>query len=559
MLTLFRLSQRLAGGILVAGCAWGAALAQQPAGRKASEPRVADPLQLYYPSPALIKARAAQATRQEGQSKLPLTTAGRADNSCNVITNGDFENQYLGVFPSGPLNIATPIDDTKDELPSWFTPNYTSPDYFASNATDGGQRPATSSRGPFLPITENGVNPTNNDGAVGIVYSTFLGAAPNYYPEYVAQQLSTPLEAGKAYYAEFWTRPASGFALSTSVGMYVAENSGHTTTFTGSATNYIDPPTRLTWSGRQITSPIITDRTIWTRVSGVIQAGSNDNFVCIGYNNPPAPPSPTQNIAAYYYIDDVALYRIPTAGPAVGCGQQVGEGCEFPHPQFPESPYKWTLDNDPAQTVLATTLLWTPPTSITDKKYRLTVKLPNNSIYTSTVDVACCPAVQPNVIDLDDPGEDCNSVAYFQVTNYDPALTYTVTNIFNARPYIPVNDQGVFMIKGNGGTTAGTFTLTAYSSCQNSSATTDPISVEYHCYGYGTVRSSATAYPNPVNETLQLPAGATEAVLLSSQGLEVQRASSAAQLDVKQLPNGLYNLRMRQNGKLVNQRIEIKH
>jgi hypothetical protein len=80
------------------------------------------------------------------------------------------------------------------------------------------------------------------------------------------------------------------------------------------------------------------------------------------------------------------------------------------------------------------------------------------------------------------------------------------------------------------------------------------------CAGpYGLAPEAVTAYPNPASETLTLPAGATSAVLLNSQGREVQRGAAVGILDVRQLPAGLYNLQTHQNGKVVNQRIEVKH
>jgi hypothetical protein len=69
----------------------------------------------------------------------------------------------------------------------------------------------------------------------------------------------------------------------------------------------------------------------------------------------------------------------------------------------------------------------------------------------------------------------------------------------------------------------------------------------------------ATAYPNPVNDVLHLPEGVTNVVLLNSQGKAMQRSEAAGQLDVRNLPAGLYNLQMQQSGKLINQHIEVKH
>jgi hypothetical protein len=71
--------------------------------------------------------------------------------------------------------------------------------------------------------------------------------------------------------------------------------------------------------------------------------------------------------------------------------------------------------------------------------------------------------------------------------------------------------------------------------------------------------TTATAYPNPAAEALTLPADVTGATLLDSQGKDIRKANGATRLEVRDLPNGLYNLQMWQQGKLVNQRIQVQH
>jgi hypothetical protein len=71
--------------------------------------------------------------------------------------------------------------------------------------------------------------------------------------------------------------------------------------------------------------------------------------------------------------------------------------------------------------------------------------------------------------------------------------------------------------------------------------------------------ASATAYPNPATESLTIPQGVGNAILLNSQGYPVAKADASGHLDVRNLPAGLYNLQTSQEGKLTNQRIEVKH
>jgi hypothetical protein len=56
-----------------------------------------------------------------------------------------------------------------------------------------------------------------------------------------------------------------------------------------------------------------------------------------------------------------------------------------------------------------------------------------------------------------------------------------------------------------------------------------------------------------------LPKDAQSFTLLNGQGKEVQVKNQSGKLDVESLPEGLYNLRMRLNAKLVNEQIQIKH
>jgi hypothetical protein len=70
-----------------------------------------------------------------------------------------------------------------------------------------------------------------------------------------------------------------------------------------------------------------------------------------------------------------------------------------------------------------------------------------------------------------------------------------------------------------------------------------------------------TASPNPATDYLHLPEGVKQVALYNSKGeqLIVQAVHSNSQLDVRELPNGLYLLRMVQDGIAATQKIVIKH
>ena len=175
----------------------------------------------------------------------------------------------------------------------------------------------------------------------------------------------------------------------------------------------------------------------------------------------------------------------------------------------------------------------------------------------------CVTPVEPIVERYDQQNDQCFRIAHYRITNYDPSVTYTINNIIRALPNPRVlnpNTTDVFFVKGGAGTApTGSFSITATNDCGTSSVTSDPVTVEYPCNEIGTARAATTAYPNPSTESITLPKGATDAVLLNSQGKAVARPDKAGIFDVQHLPAGLYNLQSQQDGKRVNQRIEVKH
>lgn len=71
--------------------------------------------------------------------------------------------------------------------------------------------------------------------------------------------------------------------------------------------------------------------------------------------------------------------------------------------------------------------------------------------------------------------------------------------------------------------------------------------------------NTAVAYPNPVSEILIIPRNSDMVTLLNSEGKAMVTSIINGQLNVKQLLDGLYDLRMRQNGKWISQHIQVKH
>jgi hypothetical protein len=180
-----------------------------------------------------------------------------------------------------------------------------------------------------------------------------------------------------------------------------------------------------------------------------------------------------------------------------------------------------------------------------------------------------CPVPDAPVVTQEDPALwNCGFLGSFTIDNFDPSLTYTLTlgPKLSASSLQPTSSTFLLRTSADSPGTYTVplyryFTLTATNACQVSATTTN-IPADFVCDPYShdlAAVGAKMAYPNPSSESLTVPMGATGGVLLNSQGRVVQRTDNAGKLDVRQLPAGLYNLQMQQNGKQVNQRIEVTH
>lgn len=64
---------------------------------------------------------------------------------------------------------------------------------------------------------------------------------------------------------------------------------------------------------------------------------------------------------------------------------------------------------------------------------------------------------------------------------------------------------------------------------------------------------------HPATENITLSSGVKNATLVNDKGKALRKADASGKLDVQNLPEGLYNLQMMRNDKLINQRIQVKH
>ena len=164
----------------------------------------------------------------------------------------------------------------------------------------------------------------------------------------------------------------------------------------------------------------------------------------------------------------------------------------------------------------------------------------------------------------------CAKIAWFNILNYDPLLTYSATGVTGI-------GNGRIRVKGRPGSSNAAFTVTVTNSCGSYSTSTSALFPECG-YRYAT-------YPNPADDGLTVeqtssadskssaaksPSAKTTATsmpftvrLYDTHGtLHMQQTTSTAalRLGVSTLPAGLYLLRIEADGKVVESRqLQITH
>lgn len=523
----------------------------------------------------------------------PARSVAARNGVCDLMANGDFELQTtpngptrrnnLGGGYAGGTGTSGPI---ATELAGWIAPTECTPEYFATNADPSSPlswdvNPATTSFGTFTPANGRGAvgMGTYEDGArrVSEYVQTDLGAGvldPNGVGMYYASfrvQLSSSLAVNNREIAE-------GFGLQVSAAPLAYASGSHP---------YNDDflERRPADKGVLTTTPLTSaNASAWTTVSGQIHAEPGDRYMTIGLFNPDLSArgndvttgSPATGTArTYCFVDDVQLFKIPTAGPRRQCNGynnqtvQIGEGCEIPG-----ATYEWRKGSMTAPVFSTSLINFVYPT--TSSFYYLNVTLPDGSgLLTTTIVYVCpdppkCPPLSPPSIDRAWWGcpQGAGPVAVI-ISNYVKGNTYTISTTGDitspgtlSYPYVPAPPQpnvpgaAAFYVSSNVSSGKGYVTVTVTDACgQTASSTILLIAPDYA----NPCPKPRTAYPNPAESELMVTDGAADAVLLNNQGKVVGRADATGKVDVKGLPPGLYNLQTRQNGKLVNQHIEVRH
>jgi hypothetical protein len=217
----------------------------------------------------------------------------------NLIQNGSFENYTnIDCTYGGFTNNFPPNNHVVD---NWYELN--SCDYFSSVCTN-----------TYTGVPENVFGESyakHGNSYVGFI----LFAANGEMKEYVYQQLTTPLQAGKMYCLSFYVSRADGITHAIhSIGAHFSNTTP--TLFNGYYSN--KTPQIINQNS------FVTDTVGWTQIQGCYTAIGGEQYITIGNFNSntntdtlfvgSVNPEPGAYKYAYYYIDDITLIDQSTVG-----------------------------------------------------------------------------------------------------------------------------------------------------------------------------------------------------------------------------------------------------
>jgi gliding motility-associated-like protein len=192
----------------------------------------------------------------------------------NIILNATFDSLnlpsqncltwYGGISPSN--SVATP------HLHNWYSINDTSSNFYSSWLSHECQDPwlmwqgSSNAKPGFYPM------PMPKTGkAFAQIPLKASSTLPFVLRGFISQKLQDTLVAGTTYCAEFYTRPFiwSKF-LTNNIGIYFSADSLDYYAFTQNLTPHVEA------------SQVISDTTVWTRVTGSFMATGNEHFINFG-------------------------------------------------------------------------------------------------------------------------------------------------------------------------------------------------------------------------------------------------------------------------------------
>lgn len=448
---------------------------------------------------------------------VALALGGRQAATAQII-NGDFETRNSR--PTAGYNVGP---NAPDDLPSWNAiPYYNGSQYYygnmpwyLTNDADPGVRPSNYS------------TTTHTGNGCALVYQ-HDAPRDHSYDASMAQQLPQPLLAGHRYLVQYWANRADLVPYHAKVAVYVTTGSAYYS-YNGAAGTYGFTPSVT--PTKTVASPETYGPSGWFLVSGYIDipgGESNNQWVIVGPDRfdqyyEPAPWG--QNGAIIHLVDDITLQDVGCI-PGSGISSQLELTTDFG--PMPDPPYPYINNYD-------------------DYCYsqRFTFTVPASAAEHATGFHWTVSGYSVNSGEVTSYAENGPTMSFIPTTTSPGAYrNVNVTCTVSYGPNCPAGESYRSLTISSQDEAGNPCVM--YRAAQL--PTPSPTTV-----------APATAYPNPANESLTLPQEATTATLLNSQGHLVGRSDPAGKMDVRRLPDGLYQLRMKVNGKIINQRIQIKH
>ena len=226
----------------------------------------------------------------------------------NLVPNPSFESHSGCPEWGGELPYCTP----------WFQPlKYMGYNVTISSSTDF-YHPCNTNSLFSVPINRAGHQEART-GTAYVGFGAYLAPNTNTEREYLEVELSSTLISGETYCVEYYVSLADTCMVGISnLGVYFSNDSlvyDSNSTWRIPVTPQIINPS----------SNIITDKENWVKISGSYLAQGGERFITIGnftdsslitYANVQA-SGPGMYWGAYYYIDDISVYRCADTIPVI--------------------------------------------------------------------------------------------------------------------------------------------------------------------------------------------------------------------------------------------------
>lgn len=220
----------------------------------------------------------------------------------NFVPNGSFE--IYTKCPQGPSSYK------QLGIAKWYPPTGSTPDYFN-----------TCSKKMGVPLNKEGEQAARTgNGYVGIIaYDKHAEEESIHLREYIQVKIDSALVKDELYCIKFYISLSdySNYAISSSLfGMYIG--SDFPVEFKD-----IGDPLPFVPQIKMESEQFMSNDSDWVEISGIYKAKGNEQYITIGNfagpkknkvvkrNSPSGNPKFGSNYA-YYYIDDVSIFRVPT-------------------------------------------------------------------------------------------------------------------------------------------------------------------------------------------------------------------------------------------------------